>query len=96
MYNFSVFILKSLLASTGGVAMALSVFSIIKVVDVWAKNEIPSITNLMMIASLFMSVIFLSVICMCLKFYLDISIDNRELAIKKKNKKIIRNDDVTV
>ncbi len=87
MNNFSVAIIKTLLASLSTVTILLSALLISLSFNLWLQEGIPPFENLKFTAMLSFVVLFLLVICFCLKFHLSIAIDNREKSkLSKKNR----------
>lgn len=97
MSNFTVIVIKALLASISTVTIILSVFLIALIFDMWAQGGMPPFENIKFSVSLFFIVMLLLVICQCLKYHLLISTDSRVLKSKNPNdKEKTRVNDVTI
>lgn len=96
MHNFSVVVLKTLLTSICTLSIMLSVLLMCLLFDISIQGGIPPLETLRFSVSLFFVIILLFIVCGCLKFILDMSIDSRNLSIKKLAKANKRPDDILV
>lgn len=86
MNNLSVAITKLLLSSFSAMTIMLSFFLITLIFNMWIQDGIPPFENIKFSVALLFLIILLAVICLCLKFYMDMAIDRRNYHLIKENK----------
>lgn len=96
MNKFSVVIIKTLLISVCALEIILSTFLIALIFDMWIQDGMPPFENIKFSISLFFVILLIFVIGGCLKFLLDISIDNRASKNVKDSKTKRAVDDVPI
>ena len=97
MNNFSVAIIKTLLISVGALTIISSVFLITLMFNISMQDGIPAFENIKFTVMLFFTTLLLLIICGCLKLFLSMAIDSRDLQVKKERVKIkARVEDVTI
>lgn len=97
MNNFSVAIIKTLLTSVSLLTIIASVFLITLIFNISVQDGIPAFENIKFTAMLFFTILLLLIICVCLKFFLFMAIDNRDTLLQKESAKAkTRVEDVTI
>lgn len=93
MINMSIAMIKTLLASVSALTIMLSAFLIALIFNMWMQDGAPPFENIKFSVALFFTVIMLLVICVCLKFFMDMTIDSRKNQFRIKNEKNKRSAD---
>lgn len=78
MNNLLVAVFKTLLSTFSAVTILLAVFLITLIFNMWIQEGIPPFENIKFSVAVFFTIIMLSVICQCLKYFMDIAIDRRD------------------
>lgn len=93
MINMSIAMIKTLMASVSALTIMLSTFLIALIFNMWTQDGIPPFENIKFSVALFFTVIILLVICVCLKFFMDMTTDSRRNQFRIKNEKNKRSTD---
>ncbi|WES88767.1 hypothetical protein [Dickeya fangzhongdai] len=97
MNNFSIAIIKTLLISVSTLTIMSSVFLIALIFDISIQNGMPAFENIKFTIMLFIAILLMLVICFCLKLFLSMSIDSRDIQLKKESMKTkSKSDGVTI
>lgn len=78
MNNLLVAVFKTLLSTFSAVTILLAVFLITLIFNMWIQEGIPPFENIKFSVAVFFTIIMLTVICQCLKYFMDMSIDRRD------------------
>lgn len=97
MNNFTVAILKTLLASASVLTAFSSAFAITLMFNISIQNGMPVFENIKFTIALFFATLFMLIICTCIKFLLSIAVDSRDSFKANEQKKIkSRVEDITL
>lgn len=97
MNNLSIAIIKTLLMSVSTLTIMSSVFLIALIFDISIQNGMPAFENIKFTIMLFIAILIMLVICSCLKLLLSMSIDSRDVQLRKESMKAKpRSDDVNI
>lgn len=86
MNNFSVAVIKAILSSISALTIFLCFFLITLIISMWTQEGMPPFENIKFSVALFFVILMLLIVCICLKFFMDMTIDRRNYIYMKNNR----------